>query len=78
MWITTTYVRQHKLTSAILLFLLCMIFIHLVKPSLFYEEDGSFRPFGVGYRKKTILPIWLVSMLVAIFSYLAILYFIRG
>ena len=39
MWITTTYVRQHKLTSAILLYLLCMIFIHLVKPSLFYEEE---------------------------------------
>jgi len=41
-----------------------------------YNEDGGFRPFGIGYKHKTVIPIWIASITVAIFSYLAVLYYI--
>jgi hypothetical protein len=53
-----------------------MISIHIIKPKIIYNEYGGFRIFGLSYRNKTILPIWIVSIILAIFSYLAILLFI--
>jgi hypothetical protein len=38
-----------------------------------YNEEGGFRPFGVGYRNKTVIPIWLVAIVLAIFSYVVVL-----
>jgi hypothetical protein len=46
------------------------------KPSIFYNLDGSMRMFGVGYRNKTILPVWLLSIFIGILSYVAVLYYI--
>lgn len=66
------FLIQHKVTFAILLFLFFFGTIHLVKPQFIYEKDGSFRPFGIGYQNKTILPIWIVSIVLAIFSYIIV------
>jgi hypothetical protein len=38
--------------------------------------DGSFREFGVGYKNKTVIPIWVVSIIIAILCYLAISYYL--
>ena len=43
---------------------------------MLYEDDGSFRQFGIGYQHKTIIPIWLVSIIIAIFSYLSVMYYL--
>jgi hypothetical protein len=32
------------------------------------------REFGIGLRKKTIIPVWLLSVFLAIVSYLAVMY----
>ncbi len=48
----------------------------MMKPVCFYNRDGSIREFGVGYRNKTILPIWLLSLILGILCYLAVLYFV--
>ncbi len=67
-------IASNKLNLILLLFISIMAWIHYIwKPSLVYDKDGSFRPFGVGYRHKTIFPIWLVVILVAIFSYCVVL-----
>jgi hypothetical protein len=63
---------NHKVSFAILLFLLFFGTIHLVKPNFVYYRDGGFRPFGIGYQNKTILPIWLVAILLAILSYIIV------
>jgi hypothetical protein len=47
-----------------------------MKPGFIYNEDGGFRQFGVGYRHKTVVPIWLVAIFVSILSYLAVLYYL--
>lgn len=70
------FIRYNKLSVAILLFLLVFSTIHMTKPVLLYNEDGGFRPFGVGYRHKTVIPIWIISIIVAIFSYMAVMYYL--
>jgi hypothetical protein len=69
-------IRKNKLTVSILIFTLLFFSIHSLKPKLFYNDDGSFRQFGLGYRQKTIIPIWVVSIILAILIYLAVLYII--
>jgi hypothetical protein len=49
-----------------------------MKPACFYNNDGSIREFGIGYKNKTILPIWLLSLFLGILSYLAVLYYISS
>ena len=48
--------------------------MQFLKPSLLYNNDGSLREFGIGYDRKTVLPIWLFSLVLAILSYLFVLY----
>jgi len=70
------FIRYNKLSVAIILFLLVFSTIHIAKPVLLYNEEGGFRPFGVGYRHKTVIPIWIISIIVAIFSYMAVMYYL--
>jgi len=62
---------------AVVLFIFLFGIIQLIKPACFYNKDGSIREFGIGYKNKTIFPIWLLSFLLGILCYLAVLYFIR-
>jgi hypothetical protein len=71
------YIRRNKLAAAIFIFVLAFLAVHTAKPSMLYTPDGGFRQFGVGYKQKTIIPIWLVAIILAIFSYLAVLYYIH-
>lgn len=53
-----------------------MMSIHILKPSFIYNDDGGFRQFGLGYRNKTVFPIWIISIVAAILCYLFILYYL--
>lgn len=64
------YIRGHKTTVAILIFLILFTVFHLLKPGFAYTEDGGFRQFGLGYKQKTVIPVWIVAIVLAIFSYL--------
>jgi hypothetical protein len=76
MFLDKKFIFKHKLTLSILLFVILFTVIHFIKPSLFYLPDGSFREFGVGYKNKTVIPIWIVAIILAILSYLSISYFL--
>jgi len=67
---------MHKLSIAITVFLCLMILVHVTKPTFIYNEQGGFRPFGLGYRNYTVFPIWIVSMVLAILSYFLVLWYI--
>jgi hypothetical protein len=69
-------VRYHKLSVAILIFLTLFSIIHITKPGLIYNPDGGFRPFGIGYQHKTVIPIWVVAIVLAILSYLGVMYYL--
>jgi hypothetical protein len=70
------FIIGHKLTISIVFFLLLFSLVHFIKPSLFYLPNGAFREFGVGYRNKTVIPIWIVAIVLAILCYLSISYYI--
>jgi hypothetical protein len=70
------FIQYHKLNVSIFLFLILFSVLHFSKPGFVYDTDGSFRPFGLGYRHKTVIPIWVVSIILAILSYLAVLYYL--
>ena len=76
MFLTKKFVRIHKINFAILVFLIIFTMIHVYRPPLMYNEDGGFRPFGIGYKHKTVIPIWIASIVVAILSYLSVLYYL--
>jgi len=72
------FVFQYKIYVTILLYLVIFLLIHLTKPSLLYNEEGSFRPFGLGYRHKTVISMWVISIVVAVFCYLAITLYLQS
>jgi hypothetical protein len=70
------YIRQNVPTVSILLFIFLFGIIQFIKPAFLYNHNGSLRDFGVGYKNKTILPVWLLSIILGILSYLAVMYFV--
>ena len=70
------YMRKHITTSAIILFLLVVYIIHFFKPQIIYNHDDSFKSFGLGYRNKTVVPMWLACIAIAIMSYVAVHYYL--
>ena len=76
MYFNKSFVRVNKLTISIFIFLVLFSIIHIIKPALLYTPEGGFRQFGVGYKQKTVIPIWIVAILLAIMSYLGVLYYL--
>jgi len=68
-------IRANKVSISITLFLIIMATIHVTKPNIMYNTDGSFKQFGLGYRKKTVVPIWIIAIMAAIMSYMLVLYY---
>ena len=76
MIITRNIIRNNITLISIILFILSYLLINYYKPYLMYTKNGSLRQFGIGYKNKTIIPCWLVTIILAILSYYSILYFI--
>ena len=70
------FIRKHINTFSILIFIVSFLLIKYFQPGFIYNNDGTLREFGLGSKRKTILPIWLISILLGILSYLAVLYYI--
>jgi hypothetical protein len=60
---------MNHLGISIILFIFIFGLIIWIQPTFIYNKDGSLRQFGVGYRKKTVFPLWLVVFILAIFCY---------
>lgn len=70
------FVRKHLVSFATLLFVGLYVLILKLKPGFLYNNDGTLRTFGVGYKNKTVIPVWLLAIALAILSYLGILYYL--
>jgi uncharacterized membrane protein YidH (DUF202 family) len=70
------YIRENITLVSVVLFIIIFGIIQMMKPACFYNKDGSIREFGIGYKNKTILPIWLLSLVLGILCYLAVMYYI--
>lgn len=72
-----TFTRNNTTFVSIIIFLLIFGFIQMLKPNFLYNKDGSIREFGVGYKNKTILPLWLFSIILGILTYVIVLYYLQ-
>ena len=70
-------IRNNLAGSAILLYVIVFMIVQYANPSFIYNDDGSLREFGVGYSSKTVLPIWLIAIVLGILSYLFVFYVSR-
>ena len=70
------FIRNNITLVAIILFLIIFIPIQIIKPAFLYNKDGSIREFGIGYKNKTIVPLWLFSILLGILTYLFVMYYL--
>lgn len=49
--------------------------VYMTKPLFLFNGDGSIKEFGVGYKNKTIMPLWLFSIILGILSYMSVMYY---
>ena len=65
----------NRLMWILIVYIVLYALILKFRPEIIFENDQNcLRSFGVGYRRTTILPLWLASILLAIFSYFIVLY----
>ena len=60
-------IRRNINLFSIAIFLTLFALINYIRPHFLYNDDGSLRNFGVGYRRKTVIPGWFVAIILAIF-----------
>jgi len=72
-----SFIQKNTTLISIILFIIIFAFIQLLKPSFLYNNDGSIREFGIGYKNKTILPIWLLSIILGILCYVFVLFYVN-
>ena len=66
MYLNKKLIKNNRVSIAIFIFLALFSIVHYLKPSLLYTKEGGFRNFGLGYRNKTVIPIWLVAIILGI------------
>ncbi len=72
------FVRRNITMVAILLYL-AMFFITVnLHPAYLFNDDGTLRDFGIGFRKKTVIPAWLLAIGLSITSYFVVLYYLTA
>ena len=70
------FIRKNTTGVSIIIFILLFSLIQVIEPGFLYD-NGTLRQFGIGSKKKTVLPIWLLSIILGILSYLAVIYYIN-
>lgn len=76
--LSRAFIRNHVNSIAIGIYLILFGVLIILKPHFLYDTDGSLRQFGIGRTKKTILPIWLLAVVLAIISYFFVLYYLAS
>lgn len=69
----TYYARAHRALFSILVFGVLLGTYHHFKPTVSYTKAGRVRPFGIGYRHKTVVPVWVAAILLSLASFTLVL-----
>jgi hypothetical protein len=69
------YISRDALSIiAVFIFIILFGIINAFRPTIIYNKDLSFRRFGIGYKNKTVVPIWMMSIVLAILVYVLVTY----
>ena len=69
------FINKHITTLSIIIFLIFFVILNVMKPHFLYNKDGSLRQFGLGFKKKTIIPVWIMAIFLSILSYFMLMYY---
>ena len=72
------FVKNNVTLVAIVIFLSLFTLTVIMNPAFIFNRDGSCRKFGIGFKNKTVIPIWLISIILGIVAYFLALYFIAA
>jgi hypothetical protein len=72
------FIKNNTTLVAIVVFLFTFTLVVMTKPALLFNKDGSARKFGIGFKNKTVIPIWLVSIILGILAYFIVIYYIAS
>ena len=62
--------KKQGVSISIVIFITFFLIINQIKPNFLYNIDGSLKKFGIGYKKKTVIPLWFITIIIAILSYI--------
>ena len=69
---------KDSFTLIVILYLILYVLLTFIKPNIIFDNENQIlRQFGVGYNNTTIIPLWLCSILLAIFSYFIIVFILH-
>lgn len=71
-----TIFKKNIIATTIIFFVIIYMFINYLKPAFLYTHIGTLRQFGLGYKQRTIFPLWLLSIVIAIICYLIVRFYI--
>lgn len=63
------YVQSNIVRLSVCAFVVIYLFLISSRSSYLYDPDGALREFGIGRTGKTVVPAWLVAVLLAITIY---------
>jgi hypothetical protein len=69
-------IQRNVVSIAILVYICLYMLIMSLKPSFLFQKNGSLREFGIGYRNKTIIPVWFLAIFIATLSYFSVMYYV--
>ena len=69
-------IRRNITSVSIVIFIILYTLVLSFIPAFIFKKDGNLRNFGIGFRDKTVIPAWLLAIILAIISYLLVLYYI--
>ena len=69
-------IRRNITSFSIVIFIMLYVSVLMFKPAFVFKRDGTLREFGLGFRNKTVIPAWLLAIILAIISYLSVLYYL--
>ena len=65
-------IKGFKVNIAIIVFIGVFYLAYKSKSTLFFNNDGSLKQFGVGYKHKTVVPLWLFAILSGVVVYIVV------
>jgi len=78
MLINKGIIRRNIVITSILIYICLYIILMYLKPSFLFNKTGSLRDFGIGYKNKTVIPVWFLAIFIATLSYFFVMYYVSN
>ena len=69
-------IRRNVVSISIIIYICIYLVLMSLKPSFLFQQNGRLRDFGIGYRNKTIIPVWFLAIFIATLSYFSVMYYV--